>query len=323
MSPLRSQGRRARAGLAAVLLLLAPVTRSESAEGRPELAWRIAQGQRLRYLYESTSVSTATSPGSVVRQEARLRVAMTWRGEGTDPDGAHRVVLVVDSVRVSGVRRQLDSEGHVDVSEPRRFEYDSDDPDSGEGDVAGLREVYGELIGRPCAVTLDARGQVLDGRVPEGLAAVVRRSAFAAVADAGSFLTGPGLVNLLGQVLPRLPDNPPRTQATWDEVRELPANPFLIRLTTRYRLDRFDGVVAAILATLDVAVRPVRGSSIDVRANAQHGTAAFLFDAAGGHLTEARVTQSLDLTIATTDHSTHQKTEMSTRLSLVGPSVHQ
>jgi hypothetical protein len=274
-------------GIVSVAVALAAAGQAGPAARGEDVAlrWAFKPGQTLRYEFRQKNEVTIKADGQETRSTSALTIAMTWSVKSVT-DGAADLGMVVDRVRVEI------------QNGPSKILYDSLNADAAPDPAAKpLHDVYRAVVGADYRLRLDARGRVVEAKVPEKVAQAVRGSPFVGVADGGSVLSEEGIKNLLAQVVPPLPEKPAGPGAKWDAAFELPTAPLAMTLTFRYSLDALDATSAVIKAAVTSAITPEPGAPFGVTIKDQSGSARYTFDRKGGRLAGAEVNQTITLAL--------------------------
>ena len=176
--------------------------------------------------------------------------------------------------------------------------YDSKDKKTAEAPANQIwAKAYDAVLGKPYAIKLSPRGEVVEVKLPDGASAALADSPLAAGADAGSFFSEAGVKNFLAQLLPKLPQDSVDKGAKWDSELTLPSGPVKLLFKTKYTLSDASPV-ATIDATLDTIVTAAPEAKVTVKVTKQAGSAKFLFDAPAGRLDSSTIKLSAEMTLS-------------------------
>ncbi|GIW88528.1 MAG: hypothetical protein KatS3mg108_2852 [Isosphaeraceae bacterium] len=248
------------------------------------LRWKLEKGQRLGYEFTQRNAIEVELENQEIKSSTTLQFGLIWDVESVEADGSARLKQTVDYVRV---------EVESGMQEP--LVYDSRQGGDPPGPLAPLKALYASVTAAPYELTLDARGQVRDVKVPEDVIRAAQGSPAAMLADGGSLLSAKGVERLLAQVIPPLPEGSASQGATWDLKLELPAGPLQMAITNTYSLDQATTPEALVTAQIDTAIKPASGSPLEVEVSKQSGTGRYRFEVEKGRLRDTDVTQDIRL----------------------------
>lgn len=276
------------------------------AHAQDDVHWAFKAGETLRYEFHQKNDIRIKSGAQEAVNTTDLTIEMTWAVEAITPEGTAAIALAVTRVRA-----EIQAGG-------ARVHYDSRDFKPGsEPGAQALHDVYRFAVGARYRLRIDARGRVVEARVPDEVVRAVRGSPFVGVADGGSVLSEAGLKNMLAQVVPALPEAPRQQGREWQAVLMLPTTPLAMTLTFRYRLDALDAATAAIKADVETALTPEPGTPFKVAVKKQSGTASYLFDRKAGRLRESGVRQSITMALGFADNEAEQVVTVDEQFKLI------
>lgn len=288
----------------AVLALVLSAGTEASADG--PFRWALQPGESLRYEFHQSNEITIKAGGQETASTTDLTFGLTWKVKAVSPAGKTEIVMLVNNVRAE-IR-----------SGASKFVYDSRKEKPTEDAAAKpLEQVYTPAVGAEYSLTIDARGRITKAKVPEAVTTALRSSPFMAVADGGSIFTEDGLKNMLGQVLPLLPEREVRKGDTWRSQLTLPTSPLVTTLDIAYRLDSLEPGSASIVATLDSKVAAEPGTPFTVSVKGQSGTASFAIDRNAGRLKSSQINQKIVLGLLYMNRELEQSIKITEQFTLV------
>lgn len=291
-----------RAGLA---LAAAAVLMAAAARAAEPLKWAPKAGEALKYALSQSLENKTGGQGQEFSNKADLDLDMTWKVNAVSGDGTIDLALTIDRART-----KITAPGAV-------LNYDSQDKKTAAAPANQIwAKAYDAVLGKPYAIKLSPRGEVVEVKLPEGASAALADSPLAAGADAGSFFSEAGVKNFLAQVLPKLPADPIAKGATWNSELTLPSGPVKLQFKTKYTLAD-PAPVATIDATLDTTVTAAPEAKITVKITKQTGTAKFLFDAPAGRLDLSTIRLSAEMSLSDGNADVTTTTEALLTLKLV------
>lgn len=286
----------------AILIVLAGAKRGRSQE---MLRWAFEPGQSLRYEFSQTSKLTIRGGERPEERTIRLTAVLAWDVKAVEA-GTATIAQTVERVRAEV---KAGSQSVV---------YDSSKNQAEGPNASALAELYGAVMSEPATLKIDARGRIIEAHVPEKVTEALRGSPFQSQADGGSLMSERGLKNMLGQVLPPLPEAATAQGGTWDGMLEIASGPLQISLATKYTLEAVEDPNARIVAAIETAIQPQPGVPLKVTVKSQKGQGVFHFDTRAGRLADAEVMQTFDLGIEVADQSFGQLLEMTLTLKPLG-----
>ena len=271
---------RAPFALAAALALMA-----SAARGAETLKWAPKKDETLKYVLTQILDNKTSGQGQELSNRAVLDLDLTWKVKEVAADAINLAVTI------DRARTKITAPGAV-------LNYDSQDKKTAEAPANQIwAKAYDAVIGKPYAIRLSPRGEVLEVKLPDGAAAALADSPLAAGADAGSFFSEAGVKNFLAQVLPLLPKDPVDKGATWDSSLTLPSGPITLVFKTKYTLAETPPA-AKIDATLDTTATAAADAKFTLKINKQAGQATFLFNAGTGRLELSTIKLSADMSLS-------------------------
>jgi hypothetical protein len=277
-----SRNRRPSPWLAACLVLAWAAPAPAQDADKPDLGWKLAAGQTLRYRFHQVSDLKLTAEGQSDSRLNDLTIDLTWKVESVAEDGRATITQTLDRVKT-----EVKAGGQSIV-------YDSAEKKAEGPGAETLSQLYGAAIGAPYTLTLGRDGRIADAKVPEAVTKAIQGSPYQGQADGGSVFSADGLKRMLAQATPELPAGPRPVGATWDEGLDVPSGPLQIGLETQYKLAGVEGDEAAIAAAIQIDVRARPGAPIKVTVNSQSGEGEYRFNLRDGRLARSTVKQSFD-----------------------------
>jgi hypothetical protein len=247
------------------------------------LRWSLKRGEKLRYNLTQVANRTIDAAGQKITVKNELSVDLTWVVKSVASNGTIELTQTVDRA-VS-----------KNVTNGQTLVYDTKDKAGAEVlEIQPLAKLYDALIGHPYTLRISPQGEVIDVKVPDGLAKALAGSPFAATADSGTFFTPEGVKTVLAQLLPALPRTPVKPGSTWSQELHPRADSLKMVVNTAYRVADLASL-ARIDAKIDTTISAVPGSGVTIKLNKQGGTARFLFDTETGRLAESTREEAYEL----------------------------
>lgn len=296
---------------AVALLILLALHRSTSpalaADGPELLRWKLEPGREVRYILSQETIFDSTPEGAgKVHSERRQEVDLRWV-VGEVAEGAADVDLVVDRLRARESRDGL----------PAEFAYDTaaESPPAGDVHAARMVAMLKAVAGARISFHLTPRGEVHDVRLPDELAASLRRPDATGGVAMGS---EEAVRNLIVPAMPFLPEGPSGSGTTWTRQLSAPMPMLGSLILDKTYTDRGPRAGRPEIHDVDVetrfTLRPMPGSTVKTELVTQSGVGSFAFDARRGLVESARLEDSLTLRLSADGRKVEQS--VSTRLEL-------
>jgi len=289
-----------RVGLVVALLFSATLAKADAT-----LKWSAKQGESLKYAFTQLQEMKYTYQNQPHSNKSELTVDMTWTVKSVAADGTIEINQVADRVRVKTV-----SDGQI-------VTYDSSDKSAVSGPETELfSKIYDVMIGKSYTLHVSPQGEVVDVKVPDSVVAAVGGTPLEATADSGSFGSAKGVKNMMAQIMPKLPREPVASGTTWNNDLTLPLGPSSMIIKNTYAVTDASPLTkfaAKIVTTIDPGTNP----PVTFKINKQSGAGAFTFDTEGGHLTEASIDQSSEMTLTANNMDIPQSIVLAARFKLV------
>ncbi len=275
------------------------------AQAQSPLRWKFQAGQTLNYEFSQKNQIKVKTPDKEFASKNDLIVNVAWKVKNVTPDGTAEIAMEIKRV-------QADVEAGQE-----KLKYDSQAEKQGEGPAKQFHDVYSVAIGPEFTLKIDARGQVLEAKVPEKVTAALQASPFLAVADGGSFLSEKGLKNVFAQVVPVLPEKPVSKGDTWSGTIELPVQPLKLTLTHKNTLAELDDTTAKITTVLETSIKPEADSPLVVEMKKQEGAGTVSVDTKTGRITASSFIQTINLGLSFMDKKIDQTVSINAQLKLL------
>lgn len=318
---LRATGpRRDRTAGVALLLLLPPLLAFGTCAGGlaatvgdpVTLRWGLEPGRVLHYvMVQESSHVWRPDGGRAARVERRQQVDFRWIVVKVD-DSIADMTLIVDRIRL-----RLDCEGS-----PPAFEFDTaSDPARKQGPFAErLAALLHGLAGAKIDFRMDARGEILDVKIPEPARSLIHQAGQTAAAAA---ISEEGVRNLIVQAHPLLPEGPVEPGATWSR-QATAAMPMLGALvldkTYTYRGPQADRPARhEVVVDTRITLRPTPEALMEAKILKQSGSGRFSFDADRGVVASYHLEDDLTMAFSAQGQRIEQVIASRIEVTLVPP----
>jgi hypothetical protein len=268
-------------------MCLATVGTSNAAE---PLRWKFAVGDDLEFhVVQNMRLDMESASGALI-SNVRQEFDMTWHVAGVNDAG--------DAVIVGRFNRIQTS---MENADEEKFSYDSANDEVPAGLAAMVSPMYEAMTAGEYEITMSARGEVRDVRVPEEVAAWIKKGpgADAVGEDAGI----EAFKSMITQGIVPLPEEAPSAGQTWSTSTAVHVpNCESATVETTYRYDGtkvIDGTTYAVIRpTLKMAL--VGNDKLQTRVKEQQTSGEILFDPSAGraHSIELEHRASIEVTVA-------------------------
>jgi hypothetical protein len=211
------------AALAAVSLF----TLGRDAVAEEQLRWKFNVGEKLDYtMVQEMNMAASGAALGAAGQTTNMRqeMDMTWDVQGVNNEGEAVIKQKFDRVKMK-------------MTGPNGgFEYDSKSEAAPTGLGALIAPMYKAMTQSEFEITMTARGEVKDVKVPEEVLTALKSSPGAA--QMGDIATAEGFKKMISQGALVLPQDPPKEGDTWQTKVEM-SNPAVGKQTveTTYRYE--------------------------------------------------------------------------------------
>jgi hypothetical protein len=256
------------------------------------LRWKFKAGEKLHYIMDQRSTTTATLPGGEqMRTTLTQTIEMTWTVKSVDPDGQAALTQTI-----TRIRDQL--EGLVGS-----YTYDSKEGGEPSSLIAAPKiPVFKALLGAEVPFKMNARGETSDVRIPEALAKSLGELGPAAGA-AGVLFTEEGMKEMISRSGLVLPEEDLRAGKTWTQQSRntSPAGTLVMTSTYRYEgpapNDGPDAVRIALQVNAEIqpAEADAKENAGGLKIRSQKSEGSYTFDNAAGHLLRSSLKESIEV----------------------------
>jgi hypothetical protein len=215
------------------------------------------------------------------------QISMSWRVLEVDQAGKARISQKIDSIRMI-----------MEAPPPLgKVQYDSKDGKEPEGPIGKmLGPVFNALAGAEFTVSMDARGEISDVKLPEKLVETLKKTAGAAQ-GLGDMFTPEGLKRMVNQGGLVLPKEPVKKGDTWTQTVEnkMPFGTMKVANTMVYEGPGGEGGkdVQKIAVKPAVTMEADPNAPVTLKLKSTEGKGAALFDNAAGRLVEMNTQQTM------------------------------
>ena len=274
-------------------------------QAQAPLRWKFEAGQVYRYEFVQRNKIKVKTEGQEFTSNNDLTVNLSWKVKSVTPEGTAEIVMLMERVQA------------IVESGPQMINYDSKGENQGEGASKPFHDVYSVAIGPEYKIKMDARGQVLESKVPEKVTAALQVSPFVGVADGGSFLSDKGVQNVFAQVVPVFPEKAVSKGDTWNGSIELPVAPLKLTLKHTDTLTEIDGSTAKVSTVLETSIKPDPDSPLAIEMKSQEGKGTVTIDTKAGRITASTIVQTIEMGIKIMNKQIDQTVSINADLKLL------
>ncbi len=297
---MRFVGRTGRVVFMALVAVFACVWSMSPLRADEPVRWKFKQGEKLDY--NMVQDMTMTMTGATVGQMSttmQQKMDMTWDVQGVNDQG-------------EAVIRQKFARVRMKMAGPagQGFEYDSSSDAAPTGLAAMIAPMYQAMTKGDFEITMTARGEVKDVKIPEEVMAALKSSPGAAMM--GDLATPEGFQKMLMQGALVLPEKAPTKGEQWTTKLEM-NNPQAGKqiVETTYTFDgtkEVDGSTFAIFKpSLKMTFEGNEMMQMKVKDQASEGE--ILFDIGAGRLSSSTLKQNVAMDVTVAGQQLQQKLE--------------
>jgi Family of unknown function (DUF6263) len=206
--------------------LMASLAPAMSAKADHTLRWKFTRGEKLNYnMVQEMTMSASGGPIPAMNTTMHQEMDMTWDVQGVDAKSGEAVI-----------RQKFDRVKMKMTTPVGGFEYDSKSETPPTGLGAMIAPMYKAMTEGDFEITMTARGEIKDVKVPEQVLTALKNSPGAAAM--GDIATPDGFKKMISQGALVLPKEAPKQGETWTTKVEM-KNPAVGKQTveTTYRYD--------------------------------------------------------------------------------------
>ncbi|HWE37972.1 MAG TPA: DUF6263 family protein [Isosphaeraceae bacterium] len=287
-----------------VLLLIPAALASAPARGDETLRWKFTKGEKLTYRMVQKTESRPEPGGAIPATTMAQTIDMTWEVKDVSPAGDATMDQTVDRIAF-----EMKGPGG-DVR------FDTSQAEKAEGTAALLEPLFRGMVGSPIGLTMTARGEVKDVKVPAKLVDALKSVPNAA---AGGMLSEEGFKSMTTQASLNLPAQPVANGFKWDDAKHVDLPFGRMNMKVSYTYEGPAGADDRIASSVAVEFEPKEGQPFTVKIADQEGKGAFRFDSKAGLLKGSEMKQTLKMEIKAGEQQLVQTVVTTVALELTGP----
>ncbi|MCI0492172.1 MAG: DUF6263 family protein [Planctomycetes bacterium] len=275
------------------VLLIAPFA---SAEDQP-LRWKFEVGEKLNYdMVQDMTLSMSGGQGGPASTTVQQQMNMKWDVQGVNEEGEAVIRQKIDRVRMQ-------------MTGPMgKVEYDSDSQEPPAGMAAMVAPMFEAMTRGEFELTITARGEVKEVKVPEEVLSALKNSPQAA--QMGDMATPEGFQKMIMQSALVLPEKSPSKGETWSNKIDL-TNPAAGKQTveTSYTYDGTKEVEGKTYAVFrpKLTMQFEGNAAVQMKMKDQTSEGEVLFDIEQGRLNSSTLKQNVTMEMTVAGMTMEQK----------------
>jgi len=292
--------------LAAVVLGLG----ASSAQAQTTLRYKFKAGEKLNYEMQQKMEMKMNVAGNDIAMNMIQHIGMTWKVLEVTPEGKARIIQKMESIRMT-------MEGPPPIG---KMEYDSKTGKQPEGDLGKmLGPIFNALAGSEFTVTMDARGEISDVKVPDKLTEALKNS-LGGAPGLGEMFSPDSLKRMINQGGIVLPKGPVTKDETWTQKMDtkMPFGTMQVINTMTYLGPATEGGknLQKISVSPALTLEPDPNAPITIKMKGGVGKGSALFDNNAGRIVDVTITQNMQMDISAGGQDLTQNIKTTTVLKL-------
>jgi hypothetical protein len=267
----------------ALVLLAIAVTAVSNASAQEPLRWKFDVGQKLNYnMVQDMTIGSAGGPLGAQNVSMRQEMDMTWEVQGVNDDGEAVIQQKFERVKMNMTLP-------VGV-----IEYDSKSEAAPVGAAAMLAPMYKTLTEAEFELTMTARGEIKDVKIPDEVLAALKNSPGAAAM--GDMATPEGFKKMISQGALVLPESAPKPGDSWSTKVEM-NNPTGGKqvIETTYRYEGTKDVDDVTFAVFRPSLKMSFEGTDQAKIKEQNSSGEVLFNVEAGRLHSSKLEQKVSI----------------------------
>lgn len=291
-----------RACCALLPLLAAPAASAQDAQ---PLRWKFEVGDKLRYtMDQDMDLSMGGGPLGNITSSVEQNMDMSWTVEGVNDEG-------------EAVIRQKINRVEMKMTGPVSFSYDSNSEEPPSGMAAMVAPMFDAMTEGDFEITMTARGEVKDVKIPDKVLESLKNSPGAA--QMGEVGTADGFKKLLTQGAFVLPEGDLEPGQSWTSTVEV-NNPMAGKQTvdTTYTYEgtkEVDGKKFAVFKP-QLTMNFAGGANVQMNVKDQKSSGEVLFNIEEGRLHSSALDQDVTMEVSVAGQTMEQKINQKIRITV-------
>jgi hypothetical protein len=274
-----------------LLLVIAAASCGSTAMAAEPIRWKLKAGDKFNYdMNQDTTMNMNAGPAGQMVTTVQQKMEMTWDVQQVNEAGDAVIKQSFDRVTMN-----------MNAPMGQTIEYDSDAAEPAEGLATMIAPLYDAMTEGEFEVTMSARGEIRDVKIPQEVIDAIKNSPGAAAM--GEMATSEGFQNMIMQGALVLPEEPPAVGESWSNTATM-NNPMAGKVTveTSYKYEgtkEVDGISMAVFRpTLKMGMEG--NPTVQMKVTEQQSEGEVLFNQEAGRLdsTSLQQTTKMDITVA-------------------------
>jgi len=262
------------------------------------LRWKFEVGQKFNYhMVQNMEMEMTAGPAGAMKTTVRQVMDMTWDVQGVNEEGEAVILQTFDQIQMS--MKGMPGQG---------LEYDSSSEEPPAGMAAMIAPLFKAMTMEPFELTMTARGEVRDVKVPQKVLDAIKNSPGAAMM--GEMATAEGFQKMIMQGALALPEETPVPGQEWTTAIEI-NNPMAGKQTveTTYR---YGGTKEVDGITYDLFQPTIKmdfagNAAMKMNVKDQQSSGEILFNREAGRLHSTNLMQDATMEIVVAGQTIEQK----------------
>jgi hypothetical protein len=290
--------------LAAVVAVFGAVLGPANSRADEPLRWKFEVGEKLDYnMTQEMNMSAEGGPVGQMTTTMRQEMDMTWDVQGVNKETGEAVI-----------KQKFDRVKMKMTTPYGGFEYDSKSDAAPTGLAAMIAPMYKAMTNGEFEITMTARGEVKDVKIPDEVITALKAAPGAA--SMGDIASADGFKKMISQGALVLPEAAPKKDDKWSTKVEM-NNPAIGKQTveTTYTFDGMkdiDGTKYAVIKpqlTMEFEKKEGATQGLSMKIADQSSDGEVLFNVDKGRLASTKLNQKVSIDATVNGQSTKQKIE--------------
>jgi hypothetical protein len=283
--------------LALGIFLASAVARAETV-----LRYQFKQGETLPYTMEQKMKMDMKGGGMDVTMDMTQTIDMSWHIQSVDKEGKAKMVQKFDRLRFS-------------MNGPMvKVEYDSKDGKLPEGQIGmALGPILEALAGAEFSLTMDARGQTSDIKIPERLSEAFKKMPGGGGTGGSDLFSEVGINHMIEEVRMTLPEGATTKGQSWTKevALKMPFGKMKVDNTSTYEgpASRDGKQVEQIALKPKMTMEADGNAGLSAKLKSQDAKGTAYFDNKAGRLVESKMNQTMEMEFSVGGQTINQKVE--------------
>jgi hypothetical protein len=273
-----------------VLLSVVSLVLAASASAQTKLQWKFQPGQVLQQTITQEMSTTATIQGQEIKTKVDQVVDAVWNIKAVDADGTAIVTQEITRMRMK-----------MDNTAGMGFDFDSEEEAEPTGIGAAFFPALRAVASSKFTLKMKPTGEILEVDVSEDTLKAL--TSFPGADQMGGALTKDGLIHMIKQGSPAMPDGPVQPGQTWKNAMEMAMGPMgQMSIQTLMTYAGSEQVNGRQLERIDMNVQttmvPQEGGAISMELKDQKATGSLFFDNQAGRISHSNLVQNMTMAMS-------------------------